>query len=232
MHPVPSPPSEARHHGEDNGNGSAPINIGGRSAAAGQHKPGFGSPPVSVPVMASPPQMAPVMYGAPIPHAPMPMQSSGMQFVVPQGYGPPPMHYFEQGVPQQRENTNLFVFHLPSDADDNVLLALFEPFGAVESVKVICDKVTKKSKGYGFVKFVHPEDAEKAVHAMNGFPLEKKHLKVSFKTPYAGAGYGGSGGHASPRGSHASPRGVHSPRLDLRNSSEADAEEVVDSRSG
>jgi RNA recognition motif-containing protein len=50
---------------------------------------------------------------------------------------------------------------------------------------VIADKVTKKSRGYGFVKFHHVEDAKKAVQAMNGFALENKHLKVSFKTPPA-----------------------------------------------
>eukprot|EP00741_Cyanophora_paradoxa_P015721 tig00020904_g15177.t1 len=78
--------------------------------------------------------------------------------------------------------SNLFVFHLPSEVDDARLAALFAPFGHIDSVKVITDKVTGESKGYGFVKFSRLEDAMRSVASMNGFKLGNKHLKVSFKT--------------------------------------------------
>ena len=76
----------------------------------------------------------------------------------------------------------MFVFHLPADVDDDQLRKLFEPFGLLESVKVIEDKISKESKGYGFVKFQHLEDAMRAVSTMNGFAIGNKRLKVSFKT--------------------------------------------------
>lgn len=78
---------------------------------------------------------------------------------------------------------NLFVFHLPSNIDDAGLYKLFQPFGLIESVKVITDKQTGESKGYGFVKYYNLSDAVQAITAMNGYQVGKKHLKVSFKTP-------------------------------------------------
>lgn len=74
------------------------------------------------------------------------------------------------------------MFHLPADVNDDELRRLFEPFGFLESVKVIEDKTTKESKGYGFVKFQKLDDAMRAVTAMNGFAIGNKRLKVSFKT--------------------------------------------------
>lgn len=77
---------------------------------------------------------------------------------------------------------NLFVFHLPSDIDDTGLYSLFVPFGTIESIKVITDAETGESKGYGFVKYYLMSDAIRAIEAMNGYQVGRKHLKVSFKT--------------------------------------------------
>jgi RNA recognition motif-containing protein len=77
---------------------------------------------------------------------------------------------------------NLFVFHLPSDVSDTQLYALFSQFGAIESIKVITDSETGESKGYGFVKYYSMGDAIRAIEAMNGYQIGRKHLKVSFKT--------------------------------------------------
>lgn len=79
-------------------------------------------------------------------------------------------------------NGNLFVFHLPPDIDDAGLQKLFQPFGALQSVRVMVDKITKESKGYGFVKYYRVQDAIQALTYMNGAAIGSKHLKVSFKT--------------------------------------------------
>lgn len=85
-------------------------------------------------------------------------------------------------LPPNNQDANLFVFHLPPDMSDNHLYQLFAQFGPIESVKVILDKVSGESKGYGFVKFYLMQDAIQAISQMNGYKLGKKHLKVSFKT--------------------------------------------------
>jgi len=80
------------------------------------------------------------------------------------------------------DKSNLFVFHLPHSVDDVALWQMFIPFGPLESVKVIRDKETGKSKGYGFVKFFRVNDAVRAMNAMNGRRIENKRLKVAFKS--------------------------------------------------
>ncbi|KAL0476990.1 Elavl4 [Acrasis kona] len=84
-------------------------------------------------------------------------------------------------------NANLFVFHLPSDMNDQQLYGLFAPFGDIQSSKVILDTATGESKGYGFVKYLSMDSALAAISSMNGCAVGKKHLKVSFKTPLTGA---------------------------------------------
>ena len=72
---------------------------------------------------------------------------------------------------------SLFVFHLPPDATESTLRVLFEPYGSLASVRVL------PGKGYGFVNFDHVQAAVTAIHALNGFKLGNKHLKVEFKKP-------------------------------------------------
>mmetsp|Transcript_15144 Transcript_15144/g.59291 ORF Transcript_15144/g.59291 Transcript_15144/m.59291 type:complete len:474 (-) Transcript_15144:194-1615(-) len=109
------------------------------------------------------PAMHPQMAHSPLSMSPIPLS---------------PSHYSSMPAGEP----NLFVFHLPADVNDEELRKLFEGFGPLESVKVIEDKNTKESKGYGFVKFQFMEDAMRAVASMNGFAVGNKRLKVSFKT--------------------------------------------------
>ena len=74
---------------------------------------------------------------------------------------------------------SLFVFHLPPDATESTLRVLFEPYGALSSVRVL------PGKGYGFVNFETVQSAITAIHGLNGFKLGNKHLKVEFKKPAA-----------------------------------------------
>ena len=120
------------------------------------------------------------------------------------------------------EQPNLFVFHLPPDMNDEGLHDLFQEFGPIESVKVITDKNTGESKGYGFVKFVKITDAERAL-SLNGKSVGTKRLSVSFKTqsprnsPASSPRGPNTGIHSSPRQYSPSPgllyiEPPHSPR--------------------
>jgi len=61
--------------------------------------------------------------------------------------------------------------------------ALFSSIGEVESCKLIRDKVTGQSLGYGFVNYHRPEDAAKAIQTLNGLRLQNKTIKVSYARP-------------------------------------------------
>jgi len=66
-----------------------------------------------------------------------------------------------------RKFTNVFVKNFGEELDDEKLLNLFEPFGKVTSYVVMHDDGSGKSRGYGFVAFERPEDAERAVQELN-----------------------------------------------------------------
>ncbi|KAL6044025.1 putative ATP-dependent RNA helicase dhx33 [Balamuthia mandrillaris] len=124
----------------------------------------------------SPPTPMSIVHYSP-PHAPTPI-INGMVITPSQT----PTFPQTSQSPLPSLGYNLFVFHLPSDVDDVALEHLFSPFGQMESVKVIKDKKTGESKGYGFVKYIRMEDAINAITCMNGYRVGNKHLKVSFKT--------------------------------------------------
>ncbi|XP_076307364.1 ELAV-like protein 4 isoform X3 [Tachypleus tridentatus] len=81
-------------------------------------------------------------------------------------------------------NTNLIVNYLPQTMTQEEIRSLFSSIGEVESCKLIRDKVTVgQSLGYGFVNYVRPEDAEKAINTLNGLRLQNKIIKVSYARP-------------------------------------------------
>ncbi|KAL3213494.1 hypothetical protein MRX96_035348 [Rhipicephalus microplus] len=73
--------------------------------------------------------------------------------------------------------TNLIVNYLPQTMTQEEIRSLFSSIGEVESCKLIRDKVTGQSLGYGFVNYVRPEDAEKAINTLNGLRLQNKTIK-------------------------------------------------------
>ncbi|GBG72690.1 hypothetical protein CBR_g12258 [Chara braunii] len=98
---------------------------------------------------------------------------------------------------KEADDSNLYVGYLPSMVDDEGLLLLFSQFGRVEDAKVIRDRNTGQSKGYGFVKYSDAASATQAVAAMNGFRVDGKFLAVRVAgrpPPGSGGGGGGMGG--------------------------------------
>lgn len=88
---------------------------------------------------------------------------------------------FEQ-VKQERQKkyagVNLYVKNLSDETDDEKLFAEFSKYGTITSAKIMKD-AAGKSKGFGFVCFQSPEEATKAVTAMNGCMLDSKPLYVA-----------------------------------------------------
>ncbi|XP_077225880.1 splicing factor-like protein 1 [Tasmannia lanceolata] len=75
-------------------------------------------------------------------------------------------------------DTNLYVGYLPQCVDDDWLTEMFSPYGRLIHAKVIRDRTTGMSKGYGFVKYSDPVNASTAVKCMNGHKIEGKSLVV------------------------------------------------------
>jgi len=80
---------------------------------------------------------------------------------------------------------NLYIGNLSYDMTDSDLNNLFEPHGAVQSARVIVDRETGRSKGFGFVEMDSGEQAEAAVTALNGQEVNGRALKVNEARPRA-----------------------------------------------
>jgi RNA recognition motif-containing protein len=74
---------------------------------------------------------------------------------------------------------NIYVGNLSYSTHEDSLKTLFEQFGPVKSVKIIIDKFTGKSKGFGFVEMETEEDAKQAIEALNDTEFEGNRLRIS-----------------------------------------------------
>lgn len=108
----------------------------------------------------------------------------------------------------------LYVGNLPYSVLDSDLEQAFGQFGSVTSAKVMMDRETGRSKGFGFVEMASDPEAQAAISGMNGQPLGGRSVVVNEARPMesrpprsGGGGYGGGadGGFRSPYGS--GPRG-------------------------
>ncbi|CAM9959662.1 unnamed protein product, partial [Scytosiphon promiscuus] len=95
---------------------------------------------------------------------------------------------------------NLFVYYLPGSLTDADLATAFSPFGEVLSAKVYYDRDTGESKGFGFVSYSTPEEAEAAISGMNGFFIGQKRLKVVRKRGQQADRYTDGGTRRNGRG--------------------------------
>lgn len=94
----------------------------------------------------------------------------------------------------------LFVAGLPYDLDDAELEEIFEKFGKVVSAKVVMDKETGKSKGFGFVDMANEAEAKDAIENLNDISLGKKPLIVKQAEDRPGGGGGGGSYGGGSRG--------------------------------
>ncbi len=98
----------------------------------------------------------------------------------------------------------LYIGNLPYSVRDSDLEQAFGQFGAVTSAKVMMDRETGRSKGFGFVEMGSDAEAQAAINGMNGQPLGGRSVVVNEARPmearpprtggYGGGGGGGSGG--------------------------------------
>ena len=96
-------------------------------------------------------------------------------------------------------SNQLFVGGFPYATTEAGLEDLFSEHGTVESVKVITDRMTGRSKGFGFVEMGSQEEAEAAIEKLNNFELEGRTLVVTEARPREKRGSFGGGGQRRNR---------------------------------
>ena len=103
---------------------------------------------------------------------------------------------------------NIFVAKLNFETNEDSLRAAFEEFGEVESVMIIHDKLTQRSKGFGFVEMANEDDGIVAIGKLNATEIDGRTIVVKKARPKednrgggggrggrgGGGGYGGGGG--------------------------------------
>ncbi len=97
-------------------------------------------------------------------------------------------------------NNKLYVGGLPYSVTDGKLQELFADHGTVESARVIADKFTGQSRGFGFVEMGSGDEAQKAIQALNSTQLEGRTLVVNEAKPMASRDGGGGGGRGGGGG--------------------------------
>ena len=90
--------------------------------------------------------------------------------------------------------SKLYVGGLPYAATESQLTTLFAAHGTVESARVITDKFTGQSRGFGFVEMATQEEAKAAIAALNGSQMDGRPLTVNEAKPQEPRTGGGSGG--------------------------------------
>lgn len=97
---------------------------------------------------------------------------------------------------------NIYVGNLPFGATEDELRKMFEAFGQVDSVSIIMDKFSGRSKGFGFVEMADAAQGKTAVESLNGQDMGGRPLRVNEALPKGD----------KPRGGGFSDRGGDRPR--------------------
>ena len=97
-------------------------------------------------------------------------------------------------------NTKLFVGNLSFNTTENDLQDAFAAHGTVTEANLMMDRTTNRPRGFGFVTMSTPEEAQKAIDALNGKELGGRALTVNIarpreERPGGGGGGGGRGGY-------------------------------------
>jgi len=99
-------------------------------------------------------------------------------------------------------DTKLFVGNLSFNTTENDLQDAFAAHGTVVEANLMVDRVSGRPRGFGFITMSTPEEAQKAIQALNGASLDGRNLTVNLARPReersggggGGGGYGGGGG--------------------------------------
>jgi RNA recognition motif-containing protein len=97
----------------------------------------------------------------------------------------------------------LFVGGLSWNTTDDGLMEAFAQFGNVTEAQVVTDRDTGRSRGFGFVTFENPNEADEAIKQMDGQSLDGRTINVNearARAPRAGGGGGGGGGRGGRGG--------------------------------
>jgi RNA recognition motif-containing protein len=103
---------------------------------------------------------------------------------------------------------NIYVGNLSWGLKDQDLANMFTPYGEVASAKIVMDKFTQRSKGFGFVEMPNDEQAQAAIAQLNGSEVEGRNLVVNESRPKEEGsggfkkrgGFGGGGGGGFKKG--------------------------------
>ena len=76
-------------------------------------------------------------------------------------------------------SSKLYIGNLSWNANENDLQSAFEPFGTIEEVKIVVDRETNRSRGFGFVKYATAEEAQAAIKQLDGTDFMGRALRVS-----------------------------------------------------
>lgn len=79
--------------------------------------------------------------------------------------------------------TNLFVTNFSWNLTEEDMRGIFSEYGDLESVKLITDRETGRSRGFGFVKFANADDADKALNELNGREFDGREIAVVVAKP-------------------------------------------------
>ena len=98
-------------------------------------------------------------------------------------------------------NTKLFVGNISFNTTENDLQDAFAAHGTVTEANLMVDRMSGRPRGFGFVTMSSPEEAEKAIQAMNGASIDGRNLTVNLARPREerSGGGGGGGGGRGPR---------------------------------
>ncbi len=108
---------------------------------------------------------------------------------------------------------NIYVSNLSFNVQDDDLRGFFEEYGEVTSARVIMDKMTQRSRGFGFVEMADDATAQKAIAELDGASVEGRNIRVTVAKPReertggGGGDRGGSGGGGNRRFNNAGGSG-------------------------
>jgi len=92
------------------------------------------------------------------------------------------MSYADPMIRPEKGPMKLYIGSLHFNITEDMLRGIFEPFGRIQTIQLVKDTDTDRSKGYGFIIYNEAEDAKKAMEHLNGFELAGRPMKVGHVT--------------------------------------------------